>query len=162
WGVDHLIIDQKPEPVQITKALGVSPRTLELFDQIGVLCEALDRGVRMRGQITARDGVDIQIVDFPADHAAYVPLILPQYDTERIVRDHVRRHGGHVDAGVILRSFDAGGDRIVARGAGSDGTEHTITCRYLVGCDGAHSAVRHGLDLNYEGDAYPMTFMLGD
>ena len=32
-GVDHLIIEQKSEPARLTKALGVSPRTLELFDR---------------------------------------------------------------------------------------------------------------------------------
>ena len=116
----------------------------------------------MRGQITCRDGAGIQIIDFPQESAAYVPLILPQYDTERILRDHLHRHGGRVEAGVTLRSFDASSDRIVARITGSDGIEHPIACRYLVGCDGAHSVVRHGLDLDYEGDAYAMTFMLGD
>jgi 2-polyprenyl-6-methoxyphenol hydroxylase-like FAD-dependent oxidoreductase len=38
----------------------------------------------------------------------------------------------------------------------------TLCCRYLVGCDGAHSIVRHGLGLSFEGDQYPLEFMLGD
>ena len=37
-----------------------------------------------------------------------------------------------------------------------------VEAAYLCGCDGAHSVVRKGLGLDYEGDAYPMTFMLGD
>jgi hypothetical protein len=54
----------------------------------------------MRGQITCRDGSDIRIVDFSPQDAAYVPLILPQYDTERILRDrpalYLVRPDGHV------------------------------------------------------------------
>ena len=34
--------------------------------------------------------------------------------------------------------------------------------RYVIGCDGAHSAVRHALGISFEGDAFPMMFMLGD
>ena len=41
------------------------------------------------------------------------------------------------------------------------GTEEA-TFRYVIGCDGAHSTVRHALGIAFEGDAMPMTFMLGD
>src|SRR5262249_27948617 len=44
----------------------------------------------------------------------------------------------------------------------SAGKSETITCRYLVGCDGAHSTVRHALGLSFEGGAFPVEFLLAD
>ena len=37
-----------------------------------------------------------------------------------------------------------------------------VHARYLVGCDGAHSSVRHGVGIHFEGAACPQTFVLGD
>jgi hypothetical protein len=37
-----------------------------------------------------------------------------------------------------------------------------VHARYLVGCDGAHSSVRHGAGIPFEGAAYPQTFVLVD
>src|SRR5262249_18270901 len=43
-----------------------------------------------------------------------------------------------------------------------DETTERLHARYLVGCDGAHSSVRHGAGIPFEGGAYPQTFVLGD
>jgi hypothetical protein len=50
--------------------------------------------------------------------------------------------------------------RCVLRNVG--GGEETVRARYLVGCDGAHSAVRKQARIAFEGDAYLQDFMLGD
>lgn len=42
-----------------------------------------------------------------------------------------------------------------------DGSTETVRAEYLIGCDGAHSAVRHGLGLAFEGDRFPEEYMLG-
>ncbi len=44
----------------------------------------------------------------------------------------------------------------------SDGGTEDATFRYVIGCDGAHSTVRHTLGIAFEGEAMPMSFMLGD
>jgi 2-polyprenyl-6-methoxyphenol hydroxylase-like FAD-dependent oxidoreductase len=161
YGVDHLLIEAKRAPAYFCKALGVSARTLDLFDQIGVLEDSLDRGLWLRGQVTAVNGAAIHTSDFALDDARYFTLVLAQYDTEDILRRHLERLGGRVQSGVSLSSFEMMADRVVAR-VSVDGEERAIGCRYLVGCDGARSTVRHGLQMDYAGDSYPMTFRLGD
>ncbi len=37
-----------------------------------------------------------------------------------------------------------------------------INSRFIAGCDGAHSAVRHGLNIDFQGGSYPGDFVLGD
>src|SRR5262249_2265260 len=89
-GIDYLLIEAKKEPVYFWKALGVSPGTLEFFDQIGVLDEALDRGLWLGGQVTAVNGADIRRSDFRSQESRYFTLVLAQYDTEDILRVHLR------------------------------------------------------------------------
>ncbi|WP_376767779.1 FAD-dependent monooxygenase [Segnochrobactrum spirostomi] len=59
-------------------------------------------------------------------------------------------------------SLDQGTDGVRVRLARADGTEETAEAAYVVGCDGAHSAVRRALGIAFEGDAFPYPFMLGD
>jgi 2-polyprenyl-6-methoxyphenol hydroxylase-like FAD-dependent oxidoreductase len=160
--VDHVLIEQQPEPAYFVKALGISPRMLEIWAQVGIAQAAIDAGLFLRGIGTLVNGEVVEQTDVPAGRFPYGPLALPQFETERILREHLRRIGGDVHAGVSLRAFQAMDTGIVASVRDASGGDRTVECKYLVGCDGAHSAVRHGLGLEYEGDAYPMTFMLGD
>ena len=50
-GIDCRIIDALDEPPQYAKAVGIQPRTLEVWEDMGLLREALDAAVQMRGQI---------------------------------------------------------------------------------------------------------------
>jgi 2-polyprenyl-6-methoxyphenol hydroxylase-like FAD-dependent oxidoreductase len=43
-----------------------------------------------------------------------------------------------------------------------DGRTETVTARFLVGCDGAHSAVRQQAGIQFRGAPYPQTFVLAD
>jgi hypothetical protein len=43
-----------------------------------------------------------------------------------------------------------------------DGRQETVNARYVVGCDGAHSAVRNAAGIAFEGSSYPQTFVLVD
>jgi 2-polyprenyl-6-methoxyphenol hydroxylase-like FAD-dependent oxidoreductase len=161
-GIAHLIVDARPQPDYFCKALGITPRTLEIWDQIGVLEDALRHGLFAAGMSAAVNGQDTETEHIELGAMPYGFLFLAQYDTERILRRHLERHGGRVRQGVTLIGFEQRGDGLRARVTATDRTEQTIDCRYLVGCDGARSAVRRAMGIDYEGDAYPMTFMLGD
>ena len=43
-----------------------------------------------------------------------------------------------------------------------DGRDETLDAAWMIGCDGAHSVVRHGLGMEFEGDTMPSTFILAD
>jgi 2-polyprenyl-6-methoxyphenol hydroxylase-like FAD-dependent oxidoreductase len=161
-GVDHVIIDQRPQPEYYCKALGVTPRTLEVWDQLGVLEDALRFGIFTAGIGGAVNGAETAPETVTLGTMPYGFLMLAQYDSERILRRCLQQHGAQVEQGVALTSFEIGDAGVRARVAGASGAEQMIEARYIVGCDGARSVVRKGLGLEYEGDSYPMTFMLGD
>ena len=161
-GVACRIIDQLEEPPQYAKAVGVQPRTLEIWEDMGLLREALDAGIEMRGLIVHVNGELVTKIEM--ELPASIPhrfLALPQYETERLLRDHLAVYGSAIERGVTLKAFsqDAGGVTATLEGPAG---EEAVRVAYLVGGDGAHSAVRKGLGLSFEGDAFPEEYMLGD
>lgn len=162
-GVTCRVIDRLAAPIPHAKAVGIQPRTFELWDRAGVSDDALEAAVPMRGQLAYVNGAERGRIDLklPAD-VPYGFAALPQYETERILTEHLERYGTFVERGTELVSFvqDPGGVwSSVVTGAGAT---RDIRSRYLVGCDGAHSAVRKGLGLAFEGGAFTEEYMLAD
>ncbi len=62
-GIACRIIDPLLEPPQYAKAVGVQPRTLEVFEGMGVLRRVLDAGVQMRGQLVYVKGEKVAKLD---------------------------------------------------------------------------------------------------
>jgi 2-polyprenyl-6-methoxyphenol hydroxylase-like FAD-dependent oxidoreductase len=157
------IIDKLAEPMSWVKALSVSPRTLEVWDGLGLVTEALDAGMTLRRQrvfVNRQQVLDADVA-FPDEAPYKYPLLLPQSETERLLSTHLARFGVRVERGVELRSLEQDGEGVRAALAGPGG-EETVRCRYLVGCDGAHSTVRHQLQLPFEGGRFPADFVLAD
>ncbi|MGW3484704.1 FAD-dependent oxidoreductase [Rhodococcus indonesiensis] len=161
-GVDVVIVDRLPEPPQYAKAVGIQPRTLEVWDAMGVVRPALDVSAPMHGQIVYVDGRQVMRLELelPED-VPYRFVCMPQYATERVLTQALAEHGTVVRRGVDLTGFERTADGVVA--ALRDGDDTTrLVARYLVGCDGAHSAVRKGLGVSFDGDAFAEEYMLAD
>jgi 2-polyprenyl-6-methoxyphenol hydroxylase-like FAD-dependent oxidoreductase len=157
------IVDRLPRPSPYCRAIGVTPRTLEVWEDMGVAREAVDAGLWLRGLRSIIHGHPP--VDTFEDYSSlpYAQLGLPQYETERVLARHLGRLGVAVERGVALEALGQDADGVAVRLArAEDGAEEQARFRYVVGCDGAHSAVRHALGIAFEGEAMPMTFMLGD
>ncbi|MEV0062200.1 FAD-dependent monooxygenase [Nocardia sp. NPDC050718] len=161
-GVRCRVVDTQAHPPRYAKAVGIQPRTLELFEEMGVLRDVLDAAILIRGQLVFVNGVESGRLDLalpPEVPFAFVGL--PQYETERILWQRLAALGTRVERGVTLTGFTQDDDGVDAVLAGPDG-EHTVRTRYLVGCDGAHSIVRKTLGLTFEGAAFTEQYMLGD
>jgi 2-polyprenyl-6-methoxyphenol hydroxylase-like FAD-dependent oxidoreductase len=129
---------------------------------MGVLRRILDAAVQMRGQLVYVNGekvAELQL-QLPAD-VPFGFIAIPQYATERILREELELHGVRVERGVRLQTLRQDDDGVIATLAG-DGGEHQLRARYLVGADGAHSIVRKTLGLSFEGGAFDEQYMLGD
>lgn len=161
-GIGCRIVDPLYEPPQYAKAVGVQPRTLEVFESMGVLGPILDASAPMRGQLVYINGEKVAQLDVgvPAD-VPFGFVLIPQYATERILRDALALRGVHVERGVRLTGFTQDADGVTAI-LGGDGGEETVRADYLVGADGAHSIVRKSLGLSFEGGAFEEQYMLGD
>ncbi|MFG2617679.1 FAD-dependent monooxygenase [Streptomyces sp. NPDC048507] len=161
-GTGCRIVDRLPRRLPYAKAVGVQPRTLELWDRMGLVRAALDAAVPLYGQLAYADGVESGRLEMRVPPGIpYGFAALPQYETERILEEFLARFGTGVERGTELVSFVQDADGVTCRLAGPDGVEEVRT-RYLVGCDGAHSLVRKGLGLTFEGGAFADEYMLAD
>jgi 2-polyprenyl-6-methoxyphenol hydroxylase-like FAD-dependent oxidoreductase len=135
-GVEVLIIDKRDDVAPWAKAVGIQPRTLEIWDQIGMVEPVLSASLTMRGQVMYVNGEQAGELVFPVpDQVPYGFVCLPQYATD--------------DTGVTATLRDADGDR-------------QVSAQYLVSAEGAHSLVRKAMGLTFEGDAFPEEYMLAD
>ena len=162
-GVRPRIVDRLPAPSGYCKAIGVTPRTLEIWDTMGVVQPMIERYCGCAGFARscpgqgARDAIS-DLSDLPL----MVNLGIRLYVTERILTDHLARFGVTVERGVTLTELHDDGRRVRAMLAHPDGRVEQTEYRYVVGCDGAHSAVRHAVNIGFPGDRFPMEFILGD
>lgn len=156
------IIDQLAEPSPYCRAIGVTPRTLEVWEDMGIARDMIDAGLWIEGlrSIIHGQGTNDARVESPG--LPYGELGLPQYATERLLTRHLASFGIAVERGVSLASLEQSADHLRVQLMRADATTEDTTFRYVVGCDGAHSTVRHALGIGFAGQAYPMMFMLGD
>ncbi|MFD9975075.1 FAD-dependent monooxygenase [Streptomyces sp. NPDC059017] len=162
-GADCRVVDRLPARLPYAKAVGIQPRTLEIWDRMGMVHDALDAAVPMRGQLLYADGADQGRIDFRLPpEVPYGFAALPQYETERVIEEHLARFGTRIERGTELVSFKQDTEGVLSRIVTVDGREEEVRSRFLVGCDGAHSVVRKTLGLTFEGAAFPEEYMLAD
>ncbi|MEW9511986.1 FAD-dependent monooxygenase [Streptomyces bacillaris] len=162
-GVSCRIVDRLPARLPYAKAVGVQPRTLELFDRMGLVRDVLDSAVPMRGQLTYENGVALGRIDLVLPpEVPYGFAALPQYETERVLEEHLGRYGTGIERSTELLAFAQDPAGVTSRVRTAPGAEEEVRSRFLVGCDGAHSLVRKALGLTFEGGAFPEEYMLAD
>ncbi len=167
-GVRSLILERDEFVTRESRALVIWPRTLELLQGWGAFEALCDAGTwRSAFEISAAGAGDRLVrVDFSNVADMLGPcgaLLIPQSETERVLRRLVSesRHCELV-AGCNVTAIEQDEHGVTVTAAGPDGKTESFQSRYAVGCDGAHSVVRHALGLTLEGVTYPARAMLSD
>jgi 2-polyprenyl-6-methoxyphenol hydroxylase-like FAD-dependent oxidoreductase len=91
---------------------------------------------------------------------AFVAMV-PQDVTEKLLVQELQRRGGHVEYQTSFISAIQH-DHHVSATLENAGRRLEVTAKFVVGCDGAHSTVRHLLNLPFEGAEYNDMFLLAD
>ncbi|MBD0369709.1 MAG: FAD-dependent monooxygenase [Pyrinomonadaceae bacterium] len=165
YGVDFVIVEKNEAITPYSKALGVHARTLEIYEQLGVAGKALERGeVAKKFRLLEGGEVrgEIHLADIGKNLSPYpFMLILEQSKNEQLLYEYLQGHGKEVLWSTELESFsqDAEGVRVMVKNA--EGYK-TIRAKYLAGCDGARSPVRHALGLSFEGSTFERIFYVAD
>ena len=163
-GIDCRVIEKSDALSQTSKALGIQSRTLEVFENMGLIEQFLAKGLKVIGA-NAHEGETLLFQTDTRYLKAPYPYILslPQSNMELVLLGLLHELGGEVEWSRELVGFGQDRDRIVAFVGGGrvDATEE-IAAKWLVGCDGAHSRVRHTLGMPFEGSAYEEEFLLAD
>ena len=163
YGIQPRLIDRSPHPTETSKALVLWSRTLELMDRMGCTEGFLEAGLRAHGASIRSGGTVLGHTSLDDIASAYnFALMLPQRDTERLLGAHLQGLGVTVERSVELTGFTAAADHVEAQLRHADGRMEVVRTAWLLGCDGAHSAVRHGIGGSFPGVAQGDDWMLAD
>ncbi|MBB3918387.1 FAD-dependent monooxygenase [Rhizobium fabae] len=143
-GIDVAIVERRPDQALFgTRAGGLSARTLEVFDQRGIVDRFLAAG--QIAQVTGFAVTRLDISDIPTRHN--YGLALRQKHIERILAGWVGELSVPIYRGRDVTSFAEDGAGVTVEL--SDGT--SLRARYLVGCDGGRSLIRKAAGIAFDG-----------
>jgi 2-polyprenyl-6-methoxyphenol hydroxylase-like FAD-dependent oxidoreductase len=165
-GIDFVIIDKNEGVTPYSKALGVHARTLEIYEQMGLAAKAVEEGtvagkVRMleSGRIVGE--VDLSNVGEGLSPYPYL-LVLEQSENERLLYKYLQSYHREVLWQTELKSLTQDSTGVTAQVHRSAGDSQILEGKYLVGCDGPKSPVRHALGLSFAGSTFERLFYVAD
>ncbi|KAL1915511.1 uncharacterized protein VTP21DRAFT_6635 [Calcarisporiella thermophila] len=165
YGIPFRIFDKLEAPAEHSRAFGILPRCLEAFDHSDIVEPFLKHGhflEHLRFRSNNRVVLNLNIFGGEPRSTFSSMLILNQTITEKILNEELKKLGKEVERGMELVGYEQNEGTVTATFKGKQG-EEVVNARYLVGCDGAHSAVRKlGKDWKYPGVALSGEFFLAD
>lgn len=179
-GIRTLVVDRKDGPLQVGQADGVACRTVEMFEAFG-LAEQLKQEAYQVNEVTfwrpdptdrssiVRTG---RIQDVEEGISEMPHLIVNQARMLDFLREHMAGSAARIAPhyGLRVSAVEITGGAGAAEGPDGPGEypvavtlEHpggtsVVRAKYVVGCDGARSAVRTAIGRRLEGDALNQTW----
>jgi 2-polyprenyl-6-methoxyphenol hydroxylase-like FAD-dependent oxidoreductase len=156
------IIDQAPTYPIGTRGRGINARTQEVFEALDVL-EPIstyaepDRIWRIYGpgNQLVREFNPASLVPMPTPDKPYLaPLMVGQQHTEAVLRERLASLGVHVEMNTQLVDLTQHEQGVEASVQSGEAESTKIQARYLVGCDGGHSTVRHCANIAFQGETW--------
>jgi 3-(3-hydroxy-phenyl)propionate hydroxylase len=162
-GVRTLVVDKADGIFMAPRAIALDNEALRVLQMAGLEDEAFDKvripRVRMCSPLFGEYAVaetDKEVDELPMLVTFYQP------ELERVLRERLARYPSvTVRTGVEFIGLEQDAHGVTARLSSAAGNE-TVRASYLIGADGASSAVRHLLDIAFEGRSYPQDWLIVD
>ncbi|KDQ13836.1 hypothetical protein BOTBODRAFT_133086 [Botryobasidium botryosum FD-172 SS1] len=161
-------IIEKNDAYQVgARGVGIQPRTLEVFANLGVLDDVLAKGITQpimrayapNGRDIAREWNFLDVVELSPSVPYPNPTMIAQDDTEAILRDHLQRYNVQVELGHELVGLEQDDKGVTAQifshtpnANDTNGTTETLRVSWLIGADGARGITRKTLGLDFIGE----------
>lgn len=174
FGIEHRIIDKRSQRQSFSKAFAIHSRTLEVFEDLGLLEQVLDKAVAVDTMSIYSNGKRLihytfDVLDIPYQMVASIP----QGDIEEILELEYERLGGSLDRGLELTGLETTENGVSVKLINSVSRERsaktlelkdakTYHYRYLLACDGNKSSVRESLNIPFVGDDYAVPYIIAD
>lgn len=166
YGIDFVLIEKREGVTAYSKALGVHARTLEIYEQMGLAQQAVEQGAIASKARMLKSGevrAELNLSNLGTGLTAYpYMLFFEQSKNEQLLYDYLKQNGKSVRWQTELVSFSQTAENVTAQINTVDGTSQTIEAKYLVGCDGPRSLVRHTLGLEFGGSTFERVFYVAD
>lgn len=163
--IPHRIIEQNLEPIKTSNALAVQPRTLEVWNNIGIADTGIREGKKILGMSLSNKKKQILKIHYanmnlPTSYP-YI-LGLPQAETERILIENLQKKNLNIERGTKLFNLQTNNNGVIAEVVHSNGARETIHTEWLIAADGGHSTVREKMKIEFQGATIPEKFIMMD
>ncbi|WP_216906586.1 FAD-dependent monooxygenase [Nocardia noduli] len=156
-GVDVIVLERLVEPTGESRGLGFTARTLEIFDQRGMLAGLGAVEVTDLGHF---GGLPVNFRILGPAHSGGVKGV-PQAVTEQMLEKYASDLGADIRRGYEVVGCADRGDEVAIDVRTADGPRQ-LSCAYLVGCDGGRSTVRKAAGFDFPGTESTMEMFLAD
>jgi 3-(3-hydroxy-phenyl)propionate hydroxylase len=164
-GIDVLLLDRKSAPLNEPRAVSIDDESLRTMQALGLVKEVIDSIVSGYGSYYyAADGRCFARVmpsetpyGFPRRNAFRQPVLEGQLQQGLARYPNVKTL-----LGWRLDSFAQDDHGVWLTAVGPNGEIARVECDYLIGCDGAASAVRRSLGISLEGATFAERWLIVD
>ncbi|WP_232511792.1 FAD-dependent oxidoreductase [Herbaspirillum sp. meg3] len=166
-GIPFRIIEKMEAPFHGSRGKGLQPRTLEIFEDLGILEEIMAAGGPYPPQReyqedgSWRDSPTAEQRPPTPSEPYLMPWMVPQFLTEAAMRTRLGELGHQVEFGVELIGLEQEEQSVNARITGKS-SEQLLRARYVVAADGGRSFVRNLLEIDFPGKTLGARAMVAD
>lgn len=147
-GIKPTIVDRRHNASTLSRAVGITPRSLELLSHSGAHKPLIDEGITMDGLRVYHGRKLCLAMDLWSDQAFHPNLVcLAQNRTEEILAKTLAKFGVSVSYGVKFEELEQTANGLVAR---LDKYEEE-TFDHIIGADGIRSTVREQAGIEFQG-----------
>lgn len=155
-GISVIVLERLASPTGESRGLGFTARTMEVFNQRGLLRRFGEIDTSTQGHFGGLP-VDFGLLDGAHQAAKSVP----QSHTESVLNTWATELAADIRRGHDVVSVKDGGAVMEVEARGPDGL-HRLSATYLVGCDGGRSTVRKAASFDFPGTPSTMEMFLAD
>lgn len=156
-GVNFRIIEKLADYFPGSRGKGLTPRSLEILDNLGVVDQLMPYGyfhpltLEYDGATVLKE-VDLHEGLAPTPNTPYASALwIPQYQVEYTLRQQLAKGGKYVELATELTAIEQNEDCVTATLL-KNGLPQHIKCLYMVAADGGHSFVRKYLQVGFVGE----------
>jgi 2-polyprenyl-6-methoxyphenol hydroxylase-like FAD-dependent oxidoreductase len=161
-GVSCHLIDARSGPLHWDRATVVHPRSLEIFESLGLIERFLEAGCKQRVIKVHSGGKQLGTINLADCGSTYgFNLGVSEEVTESILTDYLHRLGGAVNQSSRLAGLKPHPGGVLAE-IERDGERYYLDVQWVVGCDGLHSATRELSGIGFEGHETPKPWAVFD
>jgi 2-polyprenyl-6-methoxyphenol hydroxylase-like FAD-dependent oxidoreductase len=160
-GAKVTVLEKEPGIVESPRAAVYFPSTLIVLEELGLLDELNAIGFQNRsfGTHVPEFGYSSVVTTEPIEGIPYdYQLHAGQHDVARVAMEHAQELGVEVLFEHEVIAIEDGADGVTLTAATPDG-EATLSAKWLIGADGARSAVRRLAGIEFEGHTWPERFV---
>ena len=166
-GISFRIIDKNSACTTQSRALIIHARSLEAFGQLSLAEKAISQGTfldALKLFVQGRCTFQMDLTRFRTEQQIlftrypYV-LLIEQSATEQLLEEFLSEHKIKVEREAEAIDLETTNDGTVQV---TLSTGEIIRAKYLCGCDGARSIVRHKLNLSFSGRTYSESLFVAD